>query len=151
MTQVAGRAGRGEQAGEVVIQSFATENPGVALAARGDFRAFIEQELISRNTLSYPPFGRIIRVLLKGREEESLLKEAGQAAARLRAVAPPTVDVLGPAPAPLYRVNRWYRAHVLLRGTASATLRNCIVGAGILERRKGGLVVAVDVDPAELL
>lgn len=151
LTQVAGRAGRGDEAGEVIIQSFAVDNPGVARAADGDYAGFMEQELASRKVLGYPPFKRLARVLLKGKIEEELLREAERTAARLRAVAPRSVEILGPAPAPRYRVSRWFRVHVILRGPTAATLRNCIEGADVLERGGRGLAVTVDIDPAELL
>ncbi len=151
LTQVAGRAGRGEQPGEVIIQSFAVDNPGVAMAVQGDYLQFMKHELESRKVLRYPPFGRLLRVLLKGREEPDLLKAASLTATRLRRVTPASVDVLGPAPAPIYRVSRWYRVHVLLRGMASATLGKCVEEAGILDSGRSGIVVTVDVDPVGLL
>ncbi len=151
LTQVAGRAGRGERQGEVVVQTYAPENPGVRHAVAGDYRAFMEAELASRKALAYPPFGRMVRVLVRGREEETVLEEADAAARALGRVAPDSVSVLGPAPAPLYRVNRRYRVHVFLRGPSGATLRRCVEAAHVLERGRPGLSVTVDVDPIDVL
>ncbi|MFO7769478.1 MAG: primosomal protein N' [bacterium] len=151
LTQVAGRAGRGERLGEVVVQTYAPENPGVLHAAAGDFRAFMEAELASREALGYPPFGRMVRVLVRGREEEAVAEEAAAAAKALGMVAPDSVLVLGPAPAPLYRVNRQYRVHLFLRGPSGATLRKCVEASRLLERGRPGLAVTVDVDPVDVL
>ena len=90
-------------------------------------------------------------MLLRGREEAELLDAAGDAFGRLSQVAPQAVQVMGPAPAPRYRVNRWYRAHVLLKGTSAATLRRCAEGARLQELERGGLQVVVDVDPADVM
>lgn len=151
LTQVAGRAGRGDRKGEVVIQTFSLENPGISFAAKGDFEGFISGELKSRKALSYPPCGRMIRILLRGRKEGDVLGGGAKVAARLRAVAPASVEVLGPAPAPLYRLNRWYRVHLFLRGRSSATLRRCVEAAQIMELKRPGLMVTVDVDAVDIL
>ncbi|MFC1543815.1 primosomal protein N' [Gemmatimonadota bacterium] len=151
LTQVSGRAGRGPRSGEVIIQTFAKDNAGVAGALSGDYVGFMETELESRKVLSYPPFGKMVRVLLKGRQEVELHRKAGMIARKLMGAAPRSVRVLGPAPAPLYRVNRWYRVHVLLLGSSAATLRNCVMASGVLEVGGRNLGVAVDVDPVDVL
>ena len=151
LTQVAGRAGRWELQGEVIIQTYSKDNPGVSAAASGDFSAFMSEELTSRKALGYPPFGRIVRILLRGRKEEDMLKQSSEAAARLRDVSPVAVEVLGPAPAPLYRLNRWYRVHLFLRGRSSATLRECVKASRVMEMKKSGFMLTVDVDAVDIL
>ncbi len=151
LTQVAGRAGRGELQGEVIIQTYSEDNPGVSAAARGDFSTFMSEELKSRKALGYPPFGRIVRILLRGRREDDLLKQSREAAARLREVSPEAVEVLGPAPAPLYRLNRWYRVHIFLRGKSSATMRGCVEISRVMEMKRSGLMLTVDVDAVDIL
>ena len=151
LTQVAGRAGRGERMGEVIIQTFSKDNPGIAYAKEGDYTGFLSEELRSRKALAYPPYGRMVRVLLRGREEREVVEKGRETALRLRRVAPGSVDVLGPAPAPLYRLNRWYRVHIFLRGAASATLRKCVEAARVVEMKRRGQIVTVDVDPIDVL
>ncbi len=151
LTQVAGRAGRGSAPGEVIIQSYAVDNPGIVNAVGGDFATFMEGELEARRALGYPPFGRMARLLLRGREEAELLREANLVARRLGHVAPTTVRVLGPAPAPLFRVNRWFRAHVILLGESTATLRNCIEAARVLDKGRSSVSVTADIDPIDVL
>jgi primosomal protein N' (replication factor Y) len=151
LTQVAGRAGRGDQRGEVIIQTFSEENPGISFAAEGDFAGFMSEELRSRRALSYPPYGRMIRVLLRGRKETDVLEKGREIVLSLRRVAPATVEVLGPAPAPLYRLNRWYRVHFFLRGRASATLRKCVEASQIMEFKRPGMMITVDIDAVDIL
>lgn len=151
LTQVAGRAGRGELQGEVIIQTYSEDNLGVSAAARGEFSAFMSAEMKSRKALGYPPFGRIVRILLRCRREDDVLKQSRKAAARLREVAPEAVDVLGPAPAPLYRLNRWYRVHIFLRGKSSATLRDCVKASRVMEMKRSGFMLTVDVDAVDIL
>ncbi|MCK4771898.1 MAG: primosomal protein N', partial [Candidatus Latescibacteria bacterium] len=151
LTQVAGRAGRGDQRGEVIIQTFSEENPGISFAAEGDFAGFMSEELRSRRALSYPPYGRMVRVLLRGRKETDVLEKGREIVLSLRRVAPATVEVLGPAPAPLYRLNRWYRVHFFLRGRASATLRKCVEASQIMEFKRPGMMITVDIDAVDIL
>ncbi|MFC1500691.1 helicase-related protein, partial [Candidatus Zixiibacteriota bacterium] len=149
--QVAGRAGRGEESGEVIVQSYAGDNPGILHAVAGDFPGFMSAEISSRMTLGYPPSGRMIRILLKGREESAVLKTGKDVSQKLQAVIPKSVMVLGPAPAPLYRLNRWYRAHLFLRGPSAGTLRTCVERSGIDGLNRKGVHLAVDVDPVDML
>ena len=88
---------------------------------------------------------------MRGRREDDLLKQSGEAAARLREVSPEAVEVLGPAPAPLYRLNRWYRVHIFLRGKSSATLRDCVKASRVMEMKRSGFMLTVDVDAVDIL
>jgi len=151
ITQVAGRAGRGEEPGRVIVQSYASGNPGIDHAVSGDYRAFMTAELAARRILGYPPCGRMIRIVIRGREEEPVLKRGREVLRRLSGVVPESVDVLGPAPAPLYRLNRWYRVHLFLRGPSAVTLRRCVEGSGVGEPGRGPIHLAVDVDPVDML
>jgi primosomal protein N' (replication factor Y) len=150
LVQVAGRAGRGEEPGEVIIQTFSADNPGVSHAVAGDYAGFMNAELEHRQALGYPPLGRMVRVLVKGRDEAAALRAGRDTGERLRAAAGKGVVVLGPAPAPLYRLNRWYRVHLFLRGAGTAALHRCVEMAA-LETSRGGIVTAVDVDPVDVL
>ena len=150
LTQVAGRAGRGERPGEVVLQTYVPTNRGIISAARGDFEGFMADELESRRTLGYPPFGRLIRVVVRGRREPEVHRIADQIARGLQQVAPPSVDVLGPAPAPLYRLNQRFRVQVVLRGRSVATLRRCVEAARVSEAATTAVAATVDVDPVDV-
>lgn len=114
ISQVAGRAGRGEEPGRVVVQTFRTDNPALKRAAAHDYRGFAEEELAERRALAYPPFARMVRLVVKSVDEE-------HAAAACRSLAdefhrdPGPVTALGPGPAPVRMVRREYRYHLLLR------------------------------------
>jgi len=150
LVQVAGRAGRGERPGEVIIQTFSADNPGVYRAVAGDYEGFLAAELEARKALGYPPFGRMIRVLVKARDEAAAARAGRRVGERLRSKAGRGVAVLGPAPAPLYRLNRWYRVHLFLRAPTAGVLHRCVEAAE-LETSRGGIVIAVDADPIDVL
>jgi len=151
ITQVAGRAGRGEEPGKVIVQSYASGNPGIDHAVSGDYRAFMTAELASRESLGYPPCGRMIRIVIRGREEVTVQKRGREVLRLLTKVVPDSVMVLGPAPAPLYRLNRWYRVHLFLRGPSALTLRRCVESSGIVVSGGGPVHLTVDVDPVDML
>ena len=122
LTQVVGRAGRGERTGRAVIQTYSPDNDVIAAASRQDYAAFYQSEIRLRRIRRYPPFADIFTLTVSGAEEGSVLR----AAARLRdgmrmGLAYPSaanmgVEVLGPAPAPILKVNNRYRYRVLWVG-----------------------------------
>jgi primosomal protein N' (replication factor Y) len=154
LVQVSGRAGRGEVAGEVFIQTCTPEHPAVAAAALHDERMFLDHELEQRREAGYPPFTRLATVLFSGRDEGEVEAAATrtreQIAERARAAG---VQVLGPAPQALARLKGRHRWHLLLKATHAARLRELALGA--LEHaeaaRSKGVRVVADVDPVEVL
>lgn len=154
LTQVAGRSGRGERPGEVVIQTYRPDDDAIRAACDHDFNAFAERELGNRRALGYPPFGRLIAFLFRGREEAGVTAEAGACAEHLRRVAGGEgIEVLGPAAAPLARLKGEYRWQVVLKGAASSSLRR-LAREGIERfgaRPRPGVRMSVDVDPVSLL
>jgi primosomal protein N' (replication factor Y) len=154
LVQVSGRAGRGEIAGEVFVQTCTPEHPAVAAAALHDERMFLEHELEQRREAGYPPFTRLATVLFSGRDEGEVEAAAGrtreQIAERAGAAG---VQVLGPAPQALARLRGQHRWHLLLKATHAARLRE--LASAALEQaeavRSKGVRVVVDVDPVEVL
>jgi primosomal protein N' (replication factor Y) len=165
LVQVAGRAGRGDLPGRVLIQTYNPEHSAVIFAARHDVSGFLARELIDRRELSYPPFARMALVRVDAVEEG----DAREAARHLAEVArrylhervngpngegagSSTVDVLGPAPAPLARLRNRFRYRVMLRSGDRKLLRQVLL---VIEAARGGLPRAVrsgiDVDPVQLL
>lgn len=123
LTQVAGRAGRAERPGRVVIQTFDPEHPSVRFAAHHDFRGFAEQELAERRRAGYPPFGQLLLIGYSGSDENAVEQMARARAQEFRQRAPAQVRVLGPAPAPIPRVQGRYRWQVLLVAPLREELR----------------------------
>lgn len=153
LCQVAGRAGRGEQPGEVIIQTYAPEHPAVRAARTHDYRAFAMAELAVRRETGFPPFGHLVRLL-------SWAPQAAEAAQGARALAaaveaegrPPEVTLWGPGACPLERLRGQYRWQVALRGPDGAVLRR--LGRAALRRclRQGvAAQLALDPDPSSML
>lgn len=147
--QVAGRAGRSDLPGRVLIQTRQPNHPAIACAAHHDVRAFVKQELEARRELEYPPFSRLALVRCDAVEQE-LAEEAANQIAKLLMRTAPGARVLGPAPAPLARLRNRYRYHVLLRSVDRSALRPGLlaVARAAFDRR---IRVAIDVDPVSML
>jgi primosomal protein N' (replication factor Y) (superfamily II helicase) len=166
VTQVSGRSGRGPLGGRVVVQTSTPEHPAIRAAAAHDYEAFVRSELPIREALLYPPFGHVIRFVVRGRDEERVREWAAHLAERLRAEAgklaaappgsqpagsPPAVRVLGPAPAPIPRLRERFRWHVQLHGPAGEALRELVRRATFGLKTPPDLAWIVDVDPVEML
>src|SRR5258706_592631 len=128
LTQVAGRAGRGDIEGEVFVQAFTPFHPAIQYARRHDFAGFYEQEIGFRAQLMYPPFSRIALLTLKGRNEEKvkfsaeyLKREVEKALAGIK-----NLVLAGPSPAPLLRAQTYYRYQIMLRSRQMTALSNCL-------------------------
>jgi primosomal protein N' (replication factor Y) len=115
LTQVAGRAGRGDDPGRVIIQTYTPEHPVIQAVRRYDYEAFVAAELEQRAALSYPPFGRLVLFRLSGLEEAQVEVTADHLASILQPTNPEQYEILGPVPAPIMRVANRYRWHILLK------------------------------------
>ena len=155
LVQVAGRAGRSDRPGTVLIQTRDPEHPAIAFASRHDVRAFIERELADRRELMYPPFARLALVRLDGTEEDRtrrLALELFRAASATSAAQTGEVRVVGPAPAPLARLRGRYRFQVLLRARERRALRSSLLALVPLRDRLGGQNrIVIDVDPVQMM
>lgn len=151
LTQVSGRAGRGEQPGEVVVQTFNPEHPSIQAAARHDYRGFYQAEIRTREETAYPPFGSLARLLAAHQEEAVAQSRIDSAAEYLRPLAAShAVEVRGPAPCPLARLRDRYRFHLLLKAADREAIRAVLREAWPqIQKRIGG--IAVDVEPIDLL
>jgi primosomal protein N' (replication factor Y) len=150
LTQVAGRAGRGDRAGRVLIQTYAPEHPAVRCAQTHDFHAFFESESAARAELGYPPHGRLIAVRIDGSDDHEVQQTAGELA-RAAARLPGDVTVLGPAEAPLRRLMGRTRWRLWVKGPERQALRAAV--HRLLEgvEPRGDVRVSVDVDPIAAL
>ena len=153
LSQVAGRAGRADLEGNIVIQTVTPEHPAIVHAARHDFEAFARTEMVARQELGYPPFGRLIRVVVDDEDEARTRETIGAIAEALLAnVASDTVSVLGPAPAPVALQRGRHRHHLLIKAVGSGTslaLARTILAE--LAAKSGRTRVAIDVDPVGML
>lgn len=117
LTQVAGRAGRGDTPGDVFFQTFNPVHYAITAARHNDYATFYDQEVEFRRQLGYPPFARLTLLTLSGPDEKRLNELAAALAQRLRATPhPEALEIDGPAPAPLAKAKTKYRIHITLRG-----------------------------------
>ncbi len=156
LVQVAGRAGRADRPGLVIVQTRDPEHPAVAFAARHDVVGFIERELADRQELGYPPFARLALVRVEAMDEALAADTARAFADRAAATEPVVsgdVDVQGPAPAPLARLRGRYRFRVQLRGADRARLRLVLAALARLrdELHDRRVRVTLDVDPVQMM
>jgi primosomal protein N' (replication factor Y) len=150
LVQVAGRAGRGETPGRVLIQTWQPEHPAIALAVKHDVKAFIAQELEQRREVGYPPFSRLALVRFEATEDEVARAQADKLARAARNWGAPDVEILGPTAAPLARLRGRYRHRFLVRTRDRARLRLVLLGIARapVDRR---VRMAIDVDPVSML
>jgi primosomal protein N' (replication factor Y) (superfamily II helicase) len=158
MTQVAGRAGRGEKGGEVLIQTSLPEHYAVTCAVRHEFVEFAARELETRRAPSYPPFSRLVNVVFSGLDERATQDLAESAARWLRDLVAARgldgLEVVGPAPCPIDRIRRRWRWHLLLRSASTrlvGEVARFFVERFDAPRGRDQLRIAVDRDPVALL
>jgi len=149
LTQVAGRAGRGDLPGEVLVQTYCPEHYSITAAAAHDCAGFYRSEAPVRRSLGYPPFAHLARLLFTHKDEEEVKKGAGTAKAVLEGVVSgcgDRIDILGPAPAPLAKIKDRFRWQLVLKGPRRNTLKEIIKeGLAGLER-SGPFRPAVNID-----
>lgn len=151
LAQVAGRAGRADQPGQVFFQTYQPDHPAIRLAAQHDYERFYATEIQARREVGYPPFTRLISARINAGAEADALKAAQSLAAianRHDLVRDGIVEVLGPAPAPLARLRARYHYRLLLKSTDRKALRT--IAAHLAARIDEGLSPArasMDIDP----
>jgi len=174
LTQVAGRAGRGDVEGEVFVQSFTPFHPAIQYARRHDFAGFYEQEIEFRGQLKYPPLSRVALLTLKGRNEDKVKFSAEHLKRELERnhfvaavydrrqsdekIATVTdrrykfgdLIISGPAPAPLLRAETFYRYQIMLRTRAMSKLSQQLVKIIETLALPEDVTLAVDIDPVNL-
>jgi primosomal protein N' (replication factor Y) len=154
ITQVAGRAGRGDAPGRVVLQTFLPDDPAILAAIKQDYAGFAHSELKHRREVGLPPFSRMGRIILRDQDLEKLTKLGEELAAMFTAAIAKTqaaVQMKGPMPCAIGRIAGYFRYQIVLSSVRASSLQNVLAEV----REKGGLAksdrIAVDVDPVSLL
>lgn len=148
--QAAGRCGRGEKKGRVVVQTYNPSHYAVIAGAAQDYKMFFEQEIVLRNALAYPPYSRLIKFTLTDTEEKKALQTAEFWASKLGTMAVELeiqAEIIGPYAAPLSKIGDRFRFHILIKGTRLEKLTETLSLTGISEERG----VQVDVDPVTMM
>jgi primosomal protein N' (replication factor Y) (superfamily II helicase) len=157
LSQVAGRAGRGDNPGRVIIQTYAPDHYAIEHLVTHDYRAFFTAESEFRRALDYPPFSRLVNLRLDGPKLVDVEEKAKALAAALRTLQARNskfaaqVQVLGPAAAPIEKLRNRYRWQLLLRGKQSSTLLSFARQAQELVPRSRTVSLHIDVDPNSML
>ena len=153
ITQVAGRGGRGETPGKVIIQTFNTDHYALRHAQNHDYKSFYAEEIDFRKDLQYPPFGRIINLRLSSIKKEVLIEEAhllGKLAKKLRARHENIAEIIGPAESPLAKIRGRFRYQMLIKGQDINVLHQ--IAREIISKNKNSNVkITADVDPENFM
>jgi primosomal protein N' (replication factor Y) len=149
LTQVAGRAGRGEQAGEAIVQTLYPDHYSIQLACRQDFPAFYEREMLFRRAMRYPPLISLVNAVVRSRTFAGAMDDAAGIVEQVRR-ADNGLRILGPAPAPLGKLRGEYRAQLLIKGTNRKKIREALQSA-LAARPELQRRVVVDIDPLSVL
>jgi primosomal protein N' (replication factor Y) len=148
MTQVSGRAGRGELPGRVVVQTYYPDHYAILAAGKHDYMSFVERELKYRRWMHYPPFGVLANVLVQAERLEDAAGWSAELGKWFQKAAPVGIRVLGPCTAPVARIKGIYRFHLILKGTArrslNAALRGMLARADAAGVPRRNLIVDVD-------
>ena len=157
LTQVAGRAGRSRLPGEVVIQTHQPGHYTLTHVVDNNYRAFYEEELVSREELSYPPFSRLILLEARGAVEEDVRAAAERLGDALKTKGGP-FSLLGPAPAAIAKIKNQYRWHIIVKSpkredSSGARARDAVrrAMADSLPRTPRSVQIVVDVDPVGIM
>jgi primosomal protein N' (replication factor Y) len=155
LTQVAGRAGRGDSPGQVLIQTFAPNHYSIRAAREQDYLRFMRRELQLRRELYYPPYARMALLRIEGdvaRKVEALASAASEAMSR--ASFRPAIRILGPAPAPIERIKGRYRWQVVVKAPAISDLHRTIAAMRTelgAQAEKAGVRLSIDIDPINMM
>jgi len=154
VTQVAGRTGRGERGGRVLVQTFSPDHPAIVAAMRHDFEQFARNELPQRADHLYPPCASMVRIIVRGLVEAAAHELAEQIADRIRGEVERmqfAARVLGPAPAPIAKLRGMFRFHLQVQAADGERLRQAIRQATAQIKPLDDLQWVVDVDPLDML
>jgi primosomal protein N' (replication factor Y) len=155
LTQVAGRAGRGERPGRVLIQTFAPHHYSIQAAKAHDYARFMRRELMLRREFSYPPYAKLAMIRLEGTEQPRVTQLAEETARALAApAAPGDLRVVGPSPAPIERLKGRYRWQLLVKAGTTKSIQQALAHAR--ERvekaaKRDNVRLILDIDPVNML
>jgi len=128
ITQVAGRSGRGDHPGKVLVQTYNPDHPSITYATDQDSKGFLEQEIKLREELLYPPYSRMVNLRFSGRFEsvtEQVIEESDKIARRMTSKLPiGALEILGPSPCPIYKIRNRFRFQMLIKSTNAGVLHS---------------------------
>jgi primosomal protein N' (replication factor Y) len=150
LTQVAGRAGRGDRRGDAIIQTLYPGHYSIRHACQQDYGGFYRDEIRFRRAMRYPPSVALINTVVKARSNSAAMAEAGEVITAMRGPGTPPYRVLGPAQAPLSRLKGEHRAQFFMKGNQRTAMREALQRA-LQARPAIARRTIVDVDPMSVL
>ncbi|MDO8140644.1 MAG: primosomal protein N' [Candidatus Brocadiales bacterium] len=154
ISQVAGRTGRGPKGGRVVVQSFNPRHYSITYAAAHDYEGFAKKELEYRKQLNYPPFGKLARIVFRSQTEDKAKEKSSIVTEKLKEIAKTNgnqLEILGPSPAPVMKINDMFRWHLLLRAQSHNSIHDALQGISDMLKPSKSVQSIVDVDPYMML
>lgn len=154
LTQASGRSGRGEKFGRVILQTRTPEHPSLINTIRRDYRAFADQELRSRKSAQYPPFSRMLRIVVSSQDKSlanKMARKLKELTVQYRDAQALKFLVLGPSPTPIEKIKAQWRFHILLKGRKASTLVALVDFLRSKLKRSTALKVIFDMDPQEMM
>jgi len=157
LTQVVGRAGRRDIPGEAVIQTYMPDHYSIAAAAKQDYKMFYSSEIEKRELFGYPPFTRIARLVIRGKDRNKLdafISLLTGFIEQLRKDVPPGVRILGPVSCPLEKLNNQYRYHIIIKSGKFQQMKN--IAQKVRQYFQGckaasSIFLEIDIDPVSML
>lgn len=150
-TQLAGRAGRGDAPGVAYIQTFEPFHYVFDYVIHHDYRGFYKREINLRRQLSYPPFTKLIRIILSFKNKDTAEKTVTAVRRNIKSIDRKGVDILGPAPAPIEKIKSLWRWHMILKGNNSQALRRAAAGVTDMLHDSKDMRIDIDVDPVSMM
>ena len=152
LTQVAGRAGRSDRSGKVLIQTYCPDETAVSCAVSHDYTSFYAQESGNRKVLGYPPWGRLVRLIVVGRDEEQVKTLISKITREIRLSVGDAITILGPSPAVLERIANQSRYTVLIKSSMTKQVGMALKKVREKHRRfPPSIMLIIDVDPVNML
>jgi primosomal protein N' (replication factor Y) len=150
-TQLAGRSGRGDVPGRALIQTYEPEHYVFEYVKNHDYKSFYECEIKLRKDLRYPPFSKLIRIILSFKTKDAAGKIVKSISNRIKKIGVRDIELLGPAPAPIEKIRGRWRWHIIVKGVNSKTLRQ--TAAHVLGKvgKIKEVKIDIDVDPINLM
>lgn len=151
LTQVAGRAGRSNKKGYVIIEAHDPKHPVLVRAMNQDYEGFYQEEIQFRRQMLFPPFVRLLRLVLRCTDEETAKMEIEKIAMIIRSCREGSVQVMGPSPCPFYKIDKYFRNHILLKTKTHEPTRRIVTAIQNEWKAGKNMYLEVDFDPLDLV